>query len=343
MDYIRRLREIADTTVTRAKQRGKISMFSLATTTNVNNKEMLFPAMRETDKTVCGNILLNSERYLEEIVKEIDGVVDIILVDAETKVPGLVDLESKVRKLVRKSKILTFRPNDLTVDAADALIAQLKSPLKGKKIVIIGGGNVGSKLALKLVERGASVYLTRRNRAKLERIVAGLNAIKSDYLLSKIYATTQNTEASEDAEVLIGTTPGTAAITRDMVRNMKEDGLVIDIGNGTIFPDAIEEAKIRNIPVLCLVMKPGYDGALETILQTGKLIRAQQSRNLGSFSIISGGILGRRGDIIVDNAASPTKILAIADGKGDVIPDIDDKEFGESIATVRKLMRGQQK
>ena len=339
MNYIQKLREIIETTVRRAQQERKISMFSIATTSNVNNKEILFPSIRETDKTICGNILLNSDAYLEEIVREIDGTVEIILVDAETKVSNIVDLELKVRSLVKKSKILTFKPNDLTVDAADALIAQLKSPLKDKKIAIIGGGNIGSKLALKLVERGANVYLSRRNERKLEKIAEGLNTIKSDFLGSKVYYSTQNSKASENADVLIGTTPGIATITTDMIRNMKADGLIIDVGNGTIFPDALEEAKRRNIKVLCLFMKPGYDGALVTIFQTEKLIQNQKSKDLGNFSIISGGILGRRGDIIVDNVDNPTEILSIADGKGDVIPDVEDREFRGNIDIVKSLIQ----
>ena len=343
MNYIQKLREIVEITVRRAKQGRKISMFSIATTSNVNNKEILFPSIRETDKTICGNILLNSERYLEEIIKEIDGVVEVILVDVETKVPNVVDLELKVRNLVKKSKIFTFRPNDLTVDAADVLIAQLKSPLNDKKIAIIGGGNVGSKLALKLVERGANVYLTRRNKIKLKKIVEGLNATKSDYIKSKVYCTTQSLKASENADILIGATPGIAAVTTDMIRNLKPDGLVIDVGNGTIFPEAVEEAKRRDIKVLCLFMKPGYDGTLETIFQTEELIQNQKSKNLGNFSIISGGILGKRGDIIVDNVDNPTKILAIADGRGDVIPDVGDREFKENIDMVKRLIRGEEK
>ncbi|MFC1928511.1 NAD(P)-binding domain-containing protein [Chloroflexota bacterium] len=341
MEFIQKLREIIEATVTRAKEVNKISMFSIATISNVNSKEILFPSMRETDKTVCGNILLNSERYLGEIIKEIDGIVEIILVDTETKTPNVVDLESKVGNLAKKSKILTFKPNDLAIDAADALIAQLKSPLKDKKITIIGGGNVGSKLALKLVERGADVYLTRRNKRKLEKIVEGLNIIKSDYLRGRVHYTTQNLEATENADVLIGTTPGVAVITADMIKHTKAGSLVLDLGTGTIFPDAIEEAKRRNIEVLCLFMKPGYDGALETILQTENLIQNLKSKNLGSFSIISAGILGKRGDIIVDNVDNPTIILSIADGKGDVIPDINDREFQENVAIVKSLIRSE--
>ena len=40
----------------------------------------------------------------------------------------------------------------------------------GKKICIIGSGNLGTKLAIKLVERGAEVIITRRNRNKIKRV-----------------------------------------------------------------------------------------------------------------------------------------------------------------------------
>ena len=341
MKYLKELREIVKTVIKKAKEENKKSMFSIATTSNINNRDILFPSIRETDKTICGNILLNSDKYLKEIIKEIDGIVEIILVDAETKVLNITNLELKVRNLVKKSKIFTFRPNDLTVDAADALIAQIKYPLKDKKVTIIGGGNIGSKLAIKLVERGVNVYLTRKNERKLKKISEGLNTIKSDYLKSKIYYTTQNLRAAENADILIGTTPGISAITKEMICKIKSSCIIIDIGNGTIFPDAIEEAKRRKIKIFCLFMKPGYDGALETIFQTEELIKRQKSRNLENFSIISGGILGRRGDIIVDNVDNPAKIIAIADGKGDTIPYLNSKEFQKNMQTVKKLIKGE--
>ena len=338
MNFTIKLREIVEYVMKNAEKSGKISMFSIASTANINNQEILFPAIRETGTTICGNILISSKKYLEEIINEIDGLVDIILVDSETKIPDVTNLEIDIRKRVRKSKVYTFKPNDLTVEALDALIAQLKSPMKEKKIVVIGAGNIGSKIALKLVERGANVYITRRDLAKLKKIADGLNVIKSDYIDAKVYYATDNLIASNDADVLIGTTSGVPSITAEMVNNMKRDGIIIDVGNGTLFPDAIEQAKYRDIKLLCLLMKPGYDGALETIFKTEKVIANQKSKTMGEFSIISGGVLGKMGDVIVDNVNNPTKILAIADGTGDVISNVDDEEFQKNIMIVKHLI-----
>lgn len=343
MDFIIKLRKLVESVMENAKRNGKVSMFSIASTANVNNQEILFPATRETETTICGNVLISSKKYLEDIINEIDGFVDLVLVDSETKILDVANLEDAVRSRVRKSKLYTFKPNDLTVEALDVLIAQLKSPIAENKIAVIGAGNIGSKIALKLVERGANVYITRRNLLKLKKIADGLNAIKSDYIGAKVHYTTDNLAASIDADIIIGTTPGTPSITVEMVDNMKSDGIIIDVGNGTLFPDAIEQAKYRDMKLICLLMKPGYDGALETIFKTEEVILNQNNKIIGNFSIISGGILGKRGDLIVDNVRNPTKILAIANGKGDVISNIDAEEFQDNVMIVKHLIEAKAK
>lgn len=338
MNYMEKLRKIIRETKEIADKKEKVAMFSIASTANVNNKEIEFPAIRETENTVCGNILVRSKKHLHEIIKEVDGLVEIILIDAETKIKSVRNLEGEANKLVEKSELLTFRPNDLTVNSADVLINQIKGTLKDKKIAIIGAGNIGSKLALKLVERNAAVYLTRRDKKKLKRIVQGLNTIKSEYVENKIHGAKSNFEASVDADVIIGTTPGTAAITEKMVKNMKANGLILDIGNGTIFPGAVEDAKKRGIKILCLLMKPGYNGEIKTILNTKDVIKKQKNRDLGEFSIISGGVFGKKGDVIVDDVDNPRQILSIADGKGNIIPYNEQIKFQKNIDKVKKIM-----
>lgn len=334
---LEKIDEIVDTLIDKAQKKQKISVFSIATTSNVNNPAYAFPSIRETDSAICGTILINIDSEIEKIIQRIDGVVDIILVDAETKVGNIRDLVKKVREFTKKSKVLTYKPNDLTVDASDALIAQLIIPVRDKKIAILGGGNIGSKLALKFVERGANVFLVRRDKSKLRKIVTGLNTIKSEYLDNKIIGTSNVNRACKNADILLGITPGTPVITSKMIQQMNKKGIIIDIGNGTIFPEGIKYARTNTIKTICLMMKPGYDGALQTILETEKIIMIQKCKNIKDFSIISGGFLGNSGDIIVDNVSHPTRILGIANGSGDVIPEDQWTVFKENIKQVQKL------
>jgi len=334
-----RVKEIAEKVVEEAKRSGKISIFSVANTANKNNAPLLFPAIRENDATIAGNVLVTSVEQIQQVLEIVDGLVDVILMDAEKKVPGFNDVEALFQKRVQKSQLLTFKPNDLTADALDALLAQMVPPLSGKKAAVIGAGNVGSKIALKLVERGMDVVLTRPDREALEIIAAGLNAIKPIHIQSTVQWSISNLEACQEADVIIGATDGQAAVTKEMILAMKSSGVVIDVGNGTLFPEAVQVARTRGISVSCLFAKPAYDGALHTIFETKEHIQRMERRSLGDFSILSGGVLGERGDVIVDDARQPKRILAIADGRGDVIADIQDPAFQKNIEKVKAMIQ----
>lgn len=323
----------------RARGSQKWAFFSIATTTNVNNAPLLIPAIRETEEIVCGNVLVTSLAQVEEIIRWIDGSVEGVFVDVEKKLPGLEDIESYVRKNLKKSKGFTFKPNDLTVEALDALLVEIASPLKGKKVTIIGGGNIGSKAALKLVERGVDVVLTRRNGKTLQKIAEGLNAIKPKYEKAKVIPILDPFKGSSNADILIGATPGVAVITKEMVQAMKPSGLIVDVGNGTLFPEAIRYANRSAIQVLCLYIKPGFDGAIKTMLETQKIVQRMKRKSVGDFSMVAAGVLGEVGDIIVDDVEKPTRVLAIADGKGDVMANVKDPQFRKNVSKVEQLIK----
>lgn len=335
----KRLKAILKEVTQRAAIAKKLVFFSIANTANVNNAPILFPAIRETEEVICGNVLITSLDQAKQIAALIDGFVDSVLIDVETKLPGLEGVETWMRKHLKKSKLLAFKPNDFTVESLDALLAEIASPLRGKKIAIIGAGNIGSKAALKLVEHGADVIITRRNEKVLKKIVEGLNAIKQKYEKAKVMGIPNSLKASLDADIIVGATPGVAVITKEMVQAMKPSGFIIDVGNGTLFDEAIRFANQSDIKILCLSMKPGFDGALKTILETQKVVQRIKRRSAGDFAMISGGILGKTGDIIVDDAEKPTRVLAIADGKGDVMADIKDSQFKKNIRKVEQIIK----
>lgn len=159
-------------------------------------RDYFFTPIRHTEKLVAGSVIVYSVDQAEEIVKKVDGKVDYILVDSEKKISqelyaeDVGNIERKVRDIVRHSKIFTYKGNDLTVNSIDIILEQLFSDRKrgigGKKATIIGAGNIGSKLALRLVERGVDVVVTRRDQKKLNSIVESLNFIKPKETLAKI-------------------------------------------------------------------------------------------------------------------------------------------------------------
>jgi len=341
MSFASKAKELAIEASKMAKQSKKTSCFTIGTTKNVKNKTVFFPPFRYSPRVVCANVMVYSKTEAVEIIKAVDGIVDVILVDAEEKMKGLEDLVNIVRSEARKSRILTFKANDLTADSADALLAQYMPNIHGKRVSIIGAGNLGSKIALKLLERGGNVVITGTNKEKIKKISDGLNSIKSEASKSKIIGMTENLEACRNADVIISSTPGIPIVTAEMVNSMNMNGIIIDAGIGTITPEAISSANKKGIRILRLDMRAGFAGSLTTIFETENFIeKILGSREIGGVRIIAGGIIGKEGDVVVDNISNPTKVIGIADGRGGLISSNVPEEFLKKLEKIRKEIGG---
>jgi hypothetical protein len=331
MDYITKTNELVSKIAHVAASEGKKTGFMIGNTAKVDRHGMYFTPMRKTRSMVLGGAIVYSENQAIEIAKIVDGNLEYILVDAEKKVADSMSLsgdhanmERAVRETVKKSKIWVYKGNDLSVEAVDVFIAYLfKDSLKGlggKKVAIIGAGNLGSKLALKLVERAADIVLTRRDEAKLKTIVDAINLIKPKYTYAEVNYTTDNRIAANGADILIGTTNGTPAITKIMVQNLSESALIIDAGKGTLEIDAIKLALKKNLAVYRLDISVALAGVVETLLEMENVAESKMGRRRHNGEhLVAGGLFGKIGDIVVDNIVKPEVIYGIANGEGDFI------------------------
>ena len=317
-----------------SKQNQTPSGFTIANTKKYYGNIMpYFPPIRETRDIVCGNVIIYTEKQAKEIAKYLDGKVEYIIVDSEKKILpteyGINDAGNIELALseIKKSKALTFKANDLTVSAIDALIANKYSPLGGRKVAIIGAGNIGSKIALTLLERGARPVLYRRNVEKLEAIVKALNTIKPEGTISFAEYSISLEEACNNAEIIIGCTPGIPIINKECVSKMKELGIIIDIGKGSIYKEAIEYAISNKIDVIRADIRAGFFGTISTIFETKNLLEnIMGSKAINGIQIASGGIMAKEGTVIVDNYKSPKKIIGISNGCGDFKRTLSDDE-----------------
>ena len=204
--------------------------------------------IRETDGLIYGGVIIRDVSTARAIAKLVDGEIEYIFVDDEKKIreeyygrDDVGNIEKAVRPLINKSKLLTYKGNDLAVDATDALLSALLNELGNITVAIIGMGNLGSKIALRLVERGVHVRAYRRNQEKLQAIVAGINAVKSPYTHANVRAVVSSEEACKDADVVIGACNEKQVITKDIVRFAREHPVLIDAGKGCFSNELAED------------------------------------------------------------------------------------------------------
>jgi hypothetical protein len=293
------------------KQTGLI----LNTTSKKHSISPILLPVRKTSNLICLGMTISKKNQLSNFLKNIDGKFDYIFIDAEQKSKELINLVQIVEKNIHKSKIFTYKNNDSTAEAADTFLQQLIDFSKNNKISIVGAGNIGSKLALKLVERGHNVFLSRRKLSDSLKIATALNLIKPKVCTAKVIGTDLKFIA-KNCNILISfsTTP---IINKKMIIQMSKNGIILDGGIGTLKNDAILLAHSKNIEIIRLDARAGFSGTLTTLFETKELVeKIFGTKKIKNIEIIAGGFYGKSSSIVVDRLDHPSEIIGIADGKG---------------------------
>jgi len=314
------------------KKNKKKIVFTIGNTSKINNSQSYLTPIRETKSFFIMGANIYSEKEAIKIARIIDKYVYCVFVDCEKKIPknisisGLLsNIERRVKEELTKAKIFLYKGNDLTVDSVDNFLSHyFKDDLKGlggKIISILGSGNIGSKLALKLVERGAQVIITRRNIKKLKIITSALNIIKPKFTKQNISFSISNYKASKYSEIILGCSNSKSPIvTKSLLKNCKNLKLIIDVGKGSVSKEAVSYAYKNFIKIYRLDVSNSLLSMIENQINFERFFMKKNGRKIyKNHFFVSGGQLGKKGDIIVDNINNPKHIYGIADGKGDFL------------------------
>jgi hypothetical protein len=329
-----KIKKIVKLVCSESKKAKKKSALVMITTTRKTKDGFVILPIRRTDNLICIAVTIYNLKSAKQIVNELDGKVDYIIIDAEQKINGLQNIVKIIIKYVSKSQVLTFKSSDSTADAADSLISNLFLVPMDKKIGIIGAGNIGSKVALKLVERGHHVSLSCRTFKESKKTALALNLIKPKNCLKKIIPKDSSTIA-KNCDLLIGFTNGIPAITSNMVQQMKKNGIILDGGIETIEPEAISQALKKEIKVIRLDIRPSFASAMTLLFETkNHLNEVFGNKKIKGIEVVSGGFYGKYGNIVVDNITNPAQLIGIADGRGNIMRDNFPNEFKKNIEVI---------
>lgn len=319
--------------ISELKSFNKTTVFSISSTAKQEKSYYLTPIRICKDFALSGCIIFD-QKSLSILLKKIDGSVNIILADSERIIPfdskklcyddneessqlNGTTISSICFQNTKKSKIFEFKPNDLTVNSTWSFLSQRFRFLKGKKITILGAGNIGSKLALKLVECGAEIHLHRRNTYKGKKIVNGLNLIKSESLFFDIRFHSDPIQASFMSDVLIGTTSGYPIIDDRVMNSVKKDCMVVDLGKNNLTRGAIKIASQNSMEIYRADVTSAIESYIYEVLKMEDILKnSYGKKDLNFCNIVSGGFFGNLGDVVVDRIDNPTRVIGISQGDG---------------------------
>ena len=312
-----------------AKLNNKISCVFLGNTVQKEKATFYITPIRENKKFVFCSVILFNDFVANKVAKMMDGHINYILVDTEKKIQtkntnlGLVNIERPIKETIKKSKLRVYKANDLSILSTETLINYYflndKRGLSGKKAIIIGAGNIGFKLALKFVENGASTYLIRRNKKFLKNIIQTINIIKPKGTEANAYFLDKIPNDLTNFDIIIGSSDKKNLIKKKHVININNKKLFIDLGKGTFSKDCIEFLLNKKNNIFRLDATSSYFSYLDNMIYTESIYKKDTYVNkINNYNFVSQGILGKKDDIIVDDAKKPKKILGVCDGKGNL-------------------------
>ena len=135
-------------------------------------------------------------------------------------------------------------------------------------------------------------------------------------------------EASEDCDVIIGTGSGGGIITPNMIENMSSGAIAIDVGKGNFDAESVNKASELGIEVLRGDITAALLGFITQFKQSQDYVANKMGRKSlkSEITILSGGLLGKNGEFIVDDFNKPSIIYGISDGAGNLKLNLSSSE-----------------
>ena len=311
-------------------------VFTVGNTRVFDSLSFYLTPTRLIDDLLISGIVLFSETEGSIVFNLLDGKVDFIFVDCEKKSKnnksGLFNIERLSVELITKSKLYFYKGNDVTVDSIDSFIFQFyKSSnqlLGGKNILIVGIGNIGFKIALKLVERGVNVFLKSRDYSKAKLLADTINLIKPLETISsvKVYSP----KLDYNAVILSHLKP--LADNDDVIDTLNSQALMIDVGKGCLTNHQINLLNDKNIVSYRLDIGETFINQIKLTLSGIKKFNIPKSKKLlDGYSLIEPGIIGKENDVVIDSIKNPKVIYGICDGTGGLTTNINKSEIFKKI------------
>jgi hypothetical protein len=272
-----------------------------------NDTITLLPKIRESVTNVLAFVELGSEKVLERVLELANPVFDFVAFDGDLKIKNSADLIACARKVCTSPKLFFYSDNQTWADSGLHMVSQLENGLYQKKVWLTGSGILREALAQKLTNLGAEVQYSA---------VPG-----------------------QLAEIVIGAQVKEVSFPEDGFSSVLTGANFYDIGIGNFSKKTISEALNGGGEVYRIDVRAGLSSQVLQILETNYLITKVMGRaELRGVRMVAGGIMGEDGAVVVDDIRSPTSVVGIADGKGSLKLEINEKET-EHQAFVSRLIK----
>ena len=175
-----------------------------------------------------------------------------------------------------------------------------------------------------MLESGGNIFLFRRNKKKLQKINEVLNIIKPKYTKSRSNIINSNQLKFENYDAIIGCSDN--KIKFKIIKKLVKKPLIIDVGKGVFLQSDLNQLNKKNIHIFRLDIENSLSSFIDTSINTESFFENSFIKKKNKFRLVKKGILGKSGDIIVDDVIKPKRIIGVCSKDG-LLENISTKKY----------------
>ena len=276
-----------------------------------NSGDLLLPHVRESISNIICFVEIGDSSMVNFIIDHAIGIIDKIILDSDIKRTNSKEIISSILNRRSGIPISFYSDFDMWGSASVDFILRLERDFVGKKILLLGNSYLTTRLLVNLLNKGAVISIFEDDYSD------------GQFKLDKnttIQIKSENIEIIKESDyqfdILIGSS--IMEIYGDESKLKKFDFVSIyDIGLHNFSKEFISSNLRKNVNVYRFDNRAGISSIVLNIEETDYLINNNLGKVfIGDIQVVSGGIMGETGAIVVDNAFDPQLVLGVANGTG---------------------------
>lgn len=319
-NYIKILSEIS------LQKNYKIVISLQNTVSSLSEKNQLyFLPIRKYRNYLFGGICNGNNNETRYFLNKAQDLSEFVLIDVEKKYPWMEcdqgekiymgNIELLVDDLLDKKKVIFIWPNSMTVEACLGLINKYSKPLSLTKVAIVGVGNIGFKVALRLIEAGSKVSISSKNYENTLQFANFINRIKPKSTIAAPLPIRETHTCVSNQDCIFICTGGSLVLTKLVANSIQENTKIFSLSNLKISDEVREIFKKKNIEFRIIDITPYYFFEIIKHEISSTLPKPQRIKKEG-YHLVSSGYQGQKLDIVVDDAENPLIVLGYIDSNG---------------------------
>ena len=295
-----------------------------------------FPPIRESLSNIICFVSVTGPELVGEIVTMSRNVIDLIVLDTDRKRQNTGDIIDAVNRAAQPIQIPVVSYSDYETWSIAAVNFMLQ--VEGKhtpEVLLIGKSQLASRIILDLISRNVRLFLLK------EEFSDGVSLPYDNYTnisiaAERIVFVSASESRCFDALLscsIMENTPFLSAI------GSMEFKHIYDIGLNNFPRHFICERKLSGSVFYRSDDHAGIASMIVNILESEYLVKRNLSRvAISDISVVSGGLIGDEGDVVVDNADNPSAVFGVADGLGLFKKELTEKDRG-NIERIQSLLK----